>query len=173
MLYYRDKKRDKGRGPEWWQTWLKIPWLWCFSNHNILILAFQPAKGRAADNHAGSYLTCQIYDLFFFFLPLSSPFRFLLTAARTGMEYAREGVGKGDKTSAFLDEKDGWEFTLYLLTFYPQQPGDSELVWKLPSSKLRFISAEPFPVCVLWGSMWDVFRLCGQAFIIASIIDIF
>lgn len=36
------------------------------------------------------------------------------------MEYARrEGVGKGDKTSAFLDEKDGWELTPYLLTFHP------------------------------------------------------
>lgn len=130
-------------------------------------------KGRTADNHDGSYLACQIYDLFFFFLPLSSPFRFLLTASRTGMEYAREGVGKEDKTSAFLVEKDGWEFTLYLLTFYPQWPGDSELVWKLPSSKLRFSSDEPFPECVLWGSMWDDFRLFGQAFIITSIIDIF
>lgn len=73
-----------------------------------MILAFQPTKARIADNQAGSYLACQIYDLFFFFLPLSSPFRFLLTAARAGMEYARrEGVGKGDKTSDFLDEKDG------------------------------------------------------------------
>lgn len=86
---------------------IQDPMITVFLEPQILILAFQPPKGRTADNQAGSHLAFHICDLLFFFLPLSSPFRFLLTAARTGMEYARErDVEKVDTTLAILDEKD-------------------------------------------------------------------